>query len=91
MVANLRLPAFTDIIPTQQAPTDALGTTTLPGGGGGVEPTGARQRKLTCCLRDVAALGAARASELETALAGAGAPRLPPGPYLNEFAVRVRD
>jgi glycine dehydrogenase subunit 1 len=42
-------------------------------------------------LRDVAALGAARASELETALAGAGAPRLHPGPYLNEFAVRVRD
>jgi glycine dehydrogenase subunit 1 len=40
-------------------------------------------------LRDVAALGAARASELQTALAGAGAPRLHPGPYLNEFAVRV--
>ena len=40
-------------------------------------------------LRDVAALGAARASELEAALAGAGAPRLHAGPYLNEFAVRV--
>jgi len=42
-------------------------------------------------LRDVAALGAARAGELETALAAAGAPRLHPGPYLNEFAVRVPD
>lgn len=42
-------------------------------------------------LRDVAALGAARASELEAALAAAGAPRLHPGPYLNEFAVRVPD
>jgi glycine dehydrogenase subunit 1 len=42
-------------------------------------------------LRDVAALGAARASELEAALAAAGAPRLHDGPYLNEFAVRVRD
>jgi glycine dehydrogenase subunit 1 len=40
-------------------------------------------------LRDVAALGAARASDLEIALAAAGAPRLHPGPYLNEFAVRV--
>ena len=40
-------------------------------------------------LRDVAALGAARAAELEAALAAAGAPRLHPGPYLNEFAVRV--
>ncbi|MGZ6267732.1 MAG: aminomethyl-transferring glycine dehydrogenase subunit GcvPA [Candidatus Limnocylindrales bacterium] len=40
-------------------------------------------------LRDVAALGAARAEELERALTGAGAPRLHPGPYLNEFAVRV--
>jgi glycine dehydrogenase subunit 1 len=40
-------------------------------------------------LRDVAALGAARAAELETALTAAGAPRLHPGPYLNEFAVRV--
>ena len=40
-------------------------------------------------LRDVAALGAARAAELESALAAAGAPRLHPGPYLNEFAVRV--
>jgi glycine dehydrogenase subunit 1 len=37
----------------------------------------------------VAALGAARAGELETALAEAGAPRLHAGPYLNEFAVRV--
>ena len=42
-------------------------------------------------LRDVAALGAARAGELESALAAAGAPRLHPGPYLNEFAVRVPD
>ncbi len=40
-------------------------------------------------LRDVAALGAARAAELERALADAGAPRLHPGPYLNEFAVHV--
>jgi glycine dehydrogenase subunit 1 len=42
-------------------------------------------------LRDVAALGAARAAELEAALAAAGAPRLHAGPYLNEFAVRVPD
>ena len=42
-------------------------------------------------LRDVAAGGAARASELEAALAAAGAPRLHAGPYLNEFAVRVPD
>ncbi len=42
-------------------------------------------------LRDVAAIGAARAAELAEALAGAGAPRLHPGPYLNEFAVRVPD
>ena len=42
-------------------------------------------------LRDVAALGAARASELEAALAAAGAPRVHAGPYLNEFAVRVPD
>jgi glycine dehydrogenase subunit 1 len=40
-------------------------------------------------LRDVAALGAARAAELEAALAAAGAARLHPGPYLNEFAIRV--
>jgi glycine dehydrogenase subunit 1 len=40
-------------------------------------------------LRDVAALGAARAAELESALAAVGAPRLHAGPYLNEFAVRV--
>jgi glycine dehydrogenase subunit 1 len=40
-------------------------------------------------LHDVAALGAARAAELERTLAAAGAPRLHPGPYLNEFAVRV--
>jgi glycine dehydrogenase subunit 1 len=40
-------------------------------------------------LRDVAALGAARAKELETALAAAGAPRVHSAPYLNEFAVRV--
>jgi glycine dehydrogenase subunit 1 len=42
-------------------------------------------------LHDVAATGAARAAELEAALATAGAPRLHPGPYLNEFAVRVPD
>jgi glycine dehydrogenase subunit 1 len=42
-------------------------------------------------LRDVAAGGAARAAELEAALADVGAPRLHPGPYLNEFAVRVPD
>ena len=42
-------------------------------------------------LRDVAALGAARAAELETALAAAGAPRVHSGAYLNEFAVRVPD
>jgi glycine dehydrogenase subunit 1 len=42
-------------------------------------------------LRDVATLGAARASELAEALAAVGAPRLHPGPYLNEFAVRVPD
>jgi glycine dehydrogenase subunit 1 len=40
-------------------------------------------------LRDVAALGAARATELEAALAAAGAPRIHSGPYLNEFAVEV--
>ncbi|HEX5466441.1 MAG TPA: aminomethyl-transferring glycine dehydrogenase subunit GcvPA [Candidatus Limnocylindrales bacterium] len=40
-------------------------------------------------LRDVAALGAARARELEQALAAVGAPRLHRGPYLAEFAVRV--
>jgi glycine cleavage system P protein (glycine dehydrogenase) subunit 1 len=42
-------------------------------------------------LRDVAALGAARAAELEAALAEAGAPRVHSGPYLNEFAVRIAD
>ena len=42
-------------------------------------------------LRDVAALGAARARDLELALAEAGAPRLHAGEYLNEFAVRVPD
>ena len=42
-------------------------------------------------LRDVAALSAVRASELEQALAAAGAPRLHSAPYLYEFAVRVRD
>src|SRR5664279_5327185 len=42
-------------------------------------------------LRDVAATGAARAAELAAALADAGAPRLHPGPYLNEFAIRVPD
>ena len=42
-------------------------------------------------LRDVAAAGAARAAELEAALDAVGAPRLHPGPYLNEFAVRIPD
>ena len=42
-------------------------------------------------LRDVAATGAARAAELEAALDAVGAPRLHPGAYLNEFAVRVPD
>src|SRR5215203_6464700 len=42
-------------------------------------------------LRDVAALGAARATELEAALAAAGAPRVHQGPYLNELVVRVPD
>jgi glycine dehydrogenase subunit 1 len=42
-------------------------------------------------LRDVAAQGAARAARLEAALAAVGAPRVHPGPYLNEFAVRVPD
>jgi glycine dehydrogenase subunit 1 len=42
-------------------------------------------------LRDVAALGAARATELAEALAAAGAPRLHPGAFLNEFAVRIPD
>ncbi len=40
-------------------------------------------------LRDVAATGAARATELEAALAAAGAPRLHAGAYLNELVVRV--
>jgi glycine dehydrogenase subunit 1 len=42
-------------------------------------------------LRDVAALGAARAAELEAALSSAGAPRTHQGAYLDEFAVRVPD
>ncbi len=43
-------------------------------------------------LRDVAALGAARAAELEAALVGVGAGRLHPGAtYLNEFVLRVPD
>ncbi len=42
-------------------------------------------------LRDVATLGAARAADLEAALAAAGAPRVHAGPYLNEFVVRVPD
>src|SRR6476620_9838376 len=42
-------------------------------------------------LRDVATLGASRAAELEAALAAVGAERLHPGPYLNEFVVRVPD
>ncbi len=40
-------------------------------------------------LRDVAAMGAARAAELVDALAAVGVPRLHEGPYLNEFAVAV--
>jgi glycine dehydrogenase subunit 1 len=40
-------------------------------------------------LRDVATLGAARAAELEAALTAVGVGRLHPGPYLNEFAIRV--
>jgi glycine dehydrogenase subunit 1 len=42
-------------------------------------------------LRDVAALGAARARELESALAAVGASRVHSAPYLNEFAVAVPD
>jgi glycine dehydrogenase subunit 1 len=42
-------------------------------------------------LRDVAALGAARAAELEAALAAVGVDRLHAGPYLNEFVVSVPD
>jgi glycine dehydrogenase subunit 1 len=42
-------------------------------------------------LRDVAALGAARAADLERALAAAGAERIHSGEYVNEFAVRVPD
>ena len=42
-------------------------------------------------LRDVAAMGAARAAELEAALAAVGVGRVHPGAYLNEFAVRVPD
>jgi glycine dehydrogenase subunit 1 len=42
-------------------------------------------------LRDVAATGAARAAELESALQAAGAPRVHGGPYLNELVVRVPD
>jgi glycine dehydrogenase subunit 1 len=40
-------------------------------------------------LRDVAALGAARATELVAALEAIGVRRLHGGPYLNEFAVAV--
>ena len=42
-------------------------------------------------LRDVAAIGAARAHELEAALAAAGAERVHAGAYLNEFAIHVPD
>ncbi len=42
-------------------------------------------------LRDVAALGAARAKELEGALAGVGVERVHSAAYLNEFAVRLPD
>ena len=40
-------------------------------------------------LHDVAALGAARAAELEAALAGVGVARAHATAYLNEFAIRV--
>lgn len=40
-------------------------------------------------LRDVAALGAARAAELEAAMAAIGVQRLHRGPYLNEFVLHV--
>ncbi len=40
-------------------------------------------------LHDVAALGAARAAELETALSEIGVARVHAGAYLNEFAIRV--
>ena len=39
----------------------------------------------------MAATGAARATELVSALAAIGVERLQPGPFLNEFAVRVPD
>jgi glycine dehydrogenase subunit 1 len=42
-------------------------------------------------LRDVALTGAARAAELERALAKVGVARLHAGAYLNEFAIRVPD
>ena len=42
-------------------------------------------------LRDVAATGVARATDLESALWAVGAPRIHDAPYLNEFAVRVPD
>jgi glycine dehydrogenase subunit 1 len=42
-------------------------------------------------LRDVAALGAAKAAELEAALAAVGVARLHSSAYLNEFAIRVPD
>jgi glycine dehydrogenase subunit 1 len=40
-------------------------------------------------LRDVAAMGAAKAAELEAALAAIGVPRVHAAAYLNEFAIRV--
>ena len=40
-------------------------------------------------LHDVAAMGAARAAELEAALAEVGVARVHAGAYLNEFAIRV--
>ncbi len=42
-------------------------------------------------LRDVAATGASRATELAAALEAAGAPRIHAGAYLNELVVRVPD
>jgi glycine dehydrogenase subunit 1 len=42
-------------------------------------------------LRDVAALGAVRAAELERALASVGVRRLHEAAYLNEFAIRIPD
>ena len=63
------------------------------------EPGAARAGRVDLPRDDRAARAARRGGaaappgprELEAALAAAGAPRLHPGPYLNEFAVRVPD